>query len=45
MKKPEWWINLNVFKHNVTGQEFKKEEKRQLIADGKFLLCMSKVPI
>jgi len=24
-------------KHNVTDREFKKEEKRQLVADGNFL--------
>jgi hypothetical protein len=28
-------------KHNVTDQEFKKEEKRQLVADGNFLFFMS----
>jgi hypothetical protein len=28
-----------MFKHNVTGQEFKKEEKMQLAADGNFFCC------
>jgi hypothetical protein len=27
-----------MFKHNVTGQEFKKDEKRQLVADGNFFV-------
>jgi len=27
-----------MFEHNVTGQEFKKEEKRQLAADGNFFV-------
>jgi len=27
-----------MFKHNVTGQEFRKEGKRQLVADGKFFV-------
>jgi len=41
LRKHEWLINLNMVKHNVTDQEFKKEEKRQLVADGNFLFFMS----